>query len=324
MSEIILIGEPMAMFVADYVGKLDDVEKFTRSLAGAELNVCIGLKRLNYDVSYVTKLGEDPFGKYIKKSLDSEGIDTRYISFDKRFPTAFQLKEKTETGDPEVVYFRKGTAASNMTKADVEKLDLRGVRHIHITGIPPALSLSCREATYELIRKAKDNGLFITFDPNLRPVLWANKEEMVKVINDIASKCDMMLPGIGEGAILTGYNDSGAIADFYLKLGVKTVIVKDGDKGAFVKTAKESYVVPGFKVKKVVDTVGAGDGFAVGIISGLLEKLSLKDVVRRGNAIGALQVMTAGDNEGLPTRKKLQQYLKQQKVESCENTTGDR
>lgn len=324
MSEIILIGEPMAMFVADYVGKLDDVEKFTRSLAGAELNVCIGLKRLNYDVSYVTKLGEDPFGKYIKKSLDSEGIDTRYISFDKRFPTAFQLKEKTETGDPEVVYFRKGTAASNMTKADVEKLDLRGVRHIHITGIPPALSLSCREATYELIRKAKDNGLFITFDPNLRPVLWSNKEEMVKVINDIASKCDMMLPGIGEGAILTGCNDSGAIADFYLKLGVKTVIVKDGDKGAFVKTAKESYVVPGFKVKKVVDTVGAGDGFAVGIISGLLEKLSLKDVVRRGNAIGALQVMTAGDNEGLPTRKKLQQYLKQQKVESCENTTGDR
>jgi len=324
LSEIILIGEPMAMFVADYVGKLDDVEKFTRSLAGAELNVCIGLKRLNYEVSYVTKLGEDPFGKYIKKSLDSEGIDTRYISFDKRFPTAFQLKEKTETGDPEVVYFRKGTAASNMTKADVGKLDLRGVRHIHITGIPPALSLSCREATYELIRKAKANGLFITFDPNLRPVLWSNKEEMVKVINDIASKCDMMLPGIGEGAILTGCNDPEAIADFYLKLGVKTVIVKDGDKGAFVKTAKESYVVPGFKVKKVVDTVGAGDGFAVGIISGLLEKLSLKDVVRRGNAIGALQVMTAGDNEGLPTRKKLQQYLKQQEVESCENTTGDR
>lgn len=116
ISEIILIGEPMAMFVADYVGNLEDVEKFTRSLAGAEVNVCIGLKRLGYDVSYVTKLGVDPFGKYIKKFLINEGIDTSYIAFDPKFPTAFQIKSKVEVGDPEVVYFRRGTAASHITK----------------------------------------------------------------------------------------------------------------------------------------------------------------------------------------------------------------
>lgn len=312
MPEIILIGEPMAMFVADYVGNLEEVEKFTRSLAGAEVNVCIGLKRLGYNVSYVTKLGVDPFGKYIKNFLVNEGIDTSYITFDSRFPTAFQMKSKTEVGDPEVVYYRKGTAASHITKEDIEKIDLSEVKHIHVTGIPPALSESCKDATYELIKKAREKDLYITFDPNLRPALWASKEEMVKVINDIASKCDMVLPGIAEGITLTGSEDPNDIADFYLNLGVKTVIVKVGDKGAFVKTQDGAYTVPGFKVDKVVDTVGAGDGFAVGIISGLLEKLPLKEAVARGNAIGSLQVMVPGDNEGLPNREKLQQYLKEQ------------
>jgi 2-dehydro-3-deoxygluconokinase len=311
MSEVILIGEPMAMFVADYVGNLEDVEKFTRSLAGAEVNVCIGLKRLGYDVSYVTKLGVDPFGKYIKNFLVKEDIDTSYITFDSRFPTAFQVKSKTEVGDPEVVYFRRGTAASHIGKEDIEKIDLEGVRHIHVTGIPPALSESCKEATYELIRKAKEKGLYVTFDPNLRPALWPSKEEMVRVINDIASKCDMILPGVAEGLTLTGSDDPNEIADFYLNLGVEAVIVKVGDKGAFVKTQEEAYTVPGFKVEKVVDTVGAGDGFAVGIVSGLMEKLPLREAVRRGNAIGSLQVMVPGDNEGLPNREKLQQYLEQ-------------
>lgn len=312
MSEIILIGEPMAMFVADYVGNLEDVEKFTRSLAGAEVNVCIGLKRLGYDVSYVTKLGEDPFGKYIKNFLVGEGIDTSYISFDSRYPTAFQIKSKTEAGDPEVVYFRRGTAASHMSKETINNIDLSEVKHVHVTGIPPALSETCREATYELIRKAKERGLLITFDPNLRPALWPSKEEMIRVINDIASKCDIVLPGIGEGLILTGSENPDEIADFYLKLGAKTVIVKLGDNGAYVKTHDESYIVPGFKVDKVVDTVGAGDGFAVGVISGILEKLSLREAVARGNAIGSLQVMVPGDNEGLPTRDKLNTYLYEQ------------
>lgn len=312
MPEIILIGEPMAMFVADYVGKLEEVEKYTKSLAGAEVNVCIGLKRLGYDVSYVTKLGVDPFGKYIKKFLDKENINTSFITFDSKFPTAFQLKGKTEVGDPEVVYFRKGTAASHISKEDIEKIDLSEVRLVHVTGIPPALSESCREATYELIKKAKEKDLYITFDPNLRPALWTSKEEMIRVINDIASKCDMVLPGIAEGLILTGSEDPNEIAEFYLKLGVKTVIVKLGSKGAFVKTKDEAFTVPGFKVEKVVDTVGAGDGFAVGIISGLLEKLSLKDAAIRGNAIGSLQVMVPGDNEGLPSREKLQEYIKNQ------------
>ena len=93
---------------------------------------------------------------------------------------------------------------------------------------------------------------------------------------------------------------------------MKTVIIKDGSKGAYVQTADENYDVAGYKVEKVVDTVGAGDGFAVGVLSGILEGLDLKDSVKRGNAIGAIQVMNIGDNEGLPTPKELKAFQEKQ------------
>lgn len=140
------------------------------------------------------------------------------------------------------------------------------------------------------------------------------QEEMVQVINDLAFRSDIVLPGINEGKILTGSDDPSRIADFYLGEGVKIVIIKLGDKGAFVKTQDTSFLVEGFKVQHVVDTVGAGDGFAVGVISGLRAGLSLKEAVVRGNAIGALAVMSPGDNDGLPNKKQLEDFMKKNVV----------
>ncbi|MEG0943247.1 MAG: sugar kinase [Angelakisella sp.] len=305
MAEVILMGEPMAMFVAETVGPLTEVEHFSRSLAGAEVNVCTGLVRLGHSPSYVTRLGREPMGEYIYSFLKREKIDTSFISFDDLYRTALQLKSKVTQGDPEVAYYRKGSAASRMTTAEVDGIDFTGVRHLHITGILPALSLTCREATYRLIARAREAGISITFDPNLRPTLWESREKMIEVINDLASKCDMVLPGIGEGLILCGSENPEKIADFYQAMGVPEVIIKLGSEGAYVRTPKESYYQKGFTVPKVVDTVGAGDGFAVGIISGRLEGLSLRDCVIRGNAIGSFQVESISDNEGLPNREQL-------------------
>ncbi len=310
MSEVILFGEPMAMFSAEVEGNLDEVNKFNKSLAGAEVNVCTGLTRLGHKVSYVTKLGNEPMGQYVKKFLDREGIGTEFIEFDETYKTAIMLKSKVVKGDPVTAYYRKGSAFSHMTIVDINKIDLNGVKLIHVTGIAPALSISCREATYRLIERAKENNIYVTFDPNLRPALWENQETMVEIINDLASKSDMVLPGTSEGLILMGSEDPEKIADFYQKLGVKDVIVKLGGEGAYVREGDKSFIQPGFKVETVIDTVGAGDGFAVGVISGKLEGLTLGDSVIRGNAIGAIQVTFISDNEGLPTKEELDSYLK--------------
>lgn len=314
MSEVITVGEPMAMFVADQVGSLDGIDHFTKYLAGAEVNVCIGLKRLGHSVSYITKLGKDPFGKYIYNYLKKEKIDTTSITFDANYPTGFQLKSKVEKGDPEVIYFRNGSAASHLNSEDILKVDFTKAKHIHITGIPLALSDTCRDAMDVLARMGQERNIPITFDPNLRPSLWSSHEEMVSTINSFAIKADFVLPGLEEGEILTGSQNPSDICDFYLNQGVKAVIVKMGPAGAYVKTASESFQVSGFPVDKVIDTVGAGDGFAVGIIDGLREGISLREAIVRANAIGAIQVMTPGDNDGLPNQMALESYLKTREI----------
>ncbi|WP_368254701.1 sugar kinase [Clostridium paraputrificum] len=309
MSKVLLFGEAMGLFTSQMVGELEEVNVFEKSVAGAEINVGTGLSRLGHSVSYITRLGDDPIGIYIKNFISKENIGTEFITFDNLNKTGLMLKNKVSKGDPTTAYYRKGSAFSYITSEDIDNINFEGVELLHITGIPPALSLSCRQATYRLIERAKEKGIYITFDPNLRPSLWESEEVMVDVLNDIAKKCDLILPGIGEGLILTGSDDKEKIADFYQSLGVKEVIIKNGSKGAYVRSFDDSFDVAGFKVEKVIDTVGAGDGFAVGVLSGKLEGISIKECAIRGNAIGAIQVTYLSDNEGLPTQDELKKFI---------------
>lgn len=301
----------MSLMVADEVKLLKDVEHFTRYVCGAEVNFSVGLSRLGHSVAYVSRVGKDPFGEHIRDFLADNQIDNRLVAVDEEYLTGMQLKAKAAEGeDPLVVNFRKNSAFSHFRPEDIDGIDWTGVRHVHVTGISAALSESCREAAAKLMDMAKAKGARVSFDPNLRPALWPDKKEMVRVINALAAKADIVLPGVGEGETLMGSRDPEKIADFYLGQGSKAVVVKVGAKGSFVKTSDgESFQSPGFHVEHVVDTVGAGDGFAVGTISALLEGLSLKEAARRGAAIGALAIMVAGDNEGLPTREKLEAFM---------------
>ena len=192
-SEVILFGEPMALFAAKEEGSLAEATQFTRLLAGAEVNVAVGLTRLGYDVMYATRLGMDPFGDYIEKKLEEEGIHTNIIR-DKERPTGFQWKNHVREGDPAVYYLRKNSAASCITEDDVNSIDFHGAKLLHITGILPALSLSSRNAVYRIIEKARECNLTVSFDPNLRESLWESKSAMIRTINDLASKADIVLP----------------------------------------------------------------------------------------------------------------------------------
>jgi sugar/nucleoside kinase (ribokinase family) len=129
---------------------------------------------------------------------------------------------------------------------------------------------------------------------------------MREATNDLAAQADWVLPGIEEGRLLTGESTPDGIARFYRQRGAKLVVVKLGRDGAYFESENGAGHVPGFPVAKVVDTVGAGDGFAVGVISGLLDGLSPLDAVRRGTWIGARAVQVMGDTEGLPTRTEVE------------------
>lgn len=305
--DVVTFGEAMAMFVATTGGELHEVSEYVRRAAGAELNVAIGLARLGLRSGWVSRLGNDSFGRFILDTLDAEHVDRRAVTQDPLYPTGFQLKSKACDGtDPIVEYFRKGSAASRLSSADFDQDYFGGARHLHVSGVAAALSPESYALAAHAAGWMKRRGKTVSFDPNLRPVLWRSQEEMVARLNALAFSADYVLPGIKEGLILTGHGQPEAIADFYLARGVRAVVIKTGADGAYYKTdGGDRGVVPAVRVANVVDTVGAGDGFAVGVISALLEGLTLREAVARGNQIGALAIQVIGDSEGLPDREQL-------------------
>ena len=305
--DVVTLGEAMAMFVAAQTGDLAEVESFTKRIAGAELNVAIGLARLGLNVGWVSRIGNDSFGRFTLQQLAKEGVNAQRVTVDGRYPTGFQLKSKNTDGtDPSVEYFRKGSAASHLSTADFDRDYFAGARHLHLSGVAAALSAESLELCHFAAAEMRAQGKTISFDPNLRPVLWSSRELMIEQLNKLACAADWVLPGLKEGQILTGQSTAEGIADFYLERGVQAVIIKTGPEGAWFKTAAgDQAAVAAVKVTNVVDTVGAGDGFAVGTLSALLEGKTLLQAVQRGNKIGSLAIQAIGDSEGLPTRAAL-------------------
>ena len=186
--DVITIGEPMVLFAAQQPGPLDQVESFVRTTAGAELNVAIGLARLGLRVGYVTRVGADSFGRSLLATLDREGIDRREVGIDPERPTGFMLKSRSDDGrDPQIEYFRRGSAASHLGATDHPRAYCAASRHLHLTGIFVAGSPSTRELVFELAADARAAGRSISFDPNIRPSLWRTQGEMVECLNRLAS-----------------------------------------------------------------------------------------------------------------------------------------
>ncbi|KQW55208.1 sugar kinase [Variovorax sp. Root411] len=307
--DVALFGEAMLLLVADRPGPLENAQSFHKRTAGAETNVAIGLSRLDLKVGWASRLGTDSMGRALLAAMRAEGIDCSHVITDATQRTGFQFKGRvTDGSDPPIEYHRKGSAASHMGPADVDEAWLRSARHLHATGVFAAISDTSLQAALKTMDVMRAAGRTISFDTNLRPTLWSSTETMRHWVNELASRADWVLPGIEEGLLLTGHDKPEDVAKFYRERGAKLVVVKLGAEGAYYDSdVAGTGRVDGFPVKEVIDTVGAGDGFAAGVVSALLEGRSVPDAVRRGAWIGARAVQVLGDTEGLPTRAQLEE-----------------
>ncbi|MFT0546528.1 sugar kinase [Allopusillimonas ginsengisoli] len=305
--DVVTFGEAMMLLVANEPGQLEDVDMFHKRTAGAETNVAIGLSRLGLKVGWASRLGDDSMARYLLRTMQSEGIDCSHVVCDAAQRTGFQFKGRVHDGsDPPYEYHRKGSAASLMQVSDIDSQWLCSARHLHATGVFAAISENCFELQRTAMTLMREAGRTVSFDPNLRPGLWASTQAMREGINQLASAAHWIFPGIDEGRLLTGHDRPEDIAAFYHQRGADVVVVKLGARGAFYSANDDSGYVPAFEVERVIDTVGAGDGFAVGVISALLEDAPLRRAVERGAWIGSRAVQVLGDTEGLPTRAELQ------------------
>jgi len=310
MIDLVTIGETMAAMAPQEVGSLKYLNNFSKYIAGAESNVAIGVKRLGFNSGWISKLGKDPLGDYVEFFVRGEGVDVSQVGRDKEHRTGLLIKEMHTTKEPKVFYYRDNSAASHLAKKDIDAEYIKNARHLHLTGITPALSKSAQEAFFEALKVARENDLQISFDPNLRLKLWDSREEMREVMLKIIPQVNVLLPGVEEGEILLGFSDpEKIIKGFYEMMDPGSLIVlKIGAEGALYYQGDQIEHVEPYCVDNIVDLIGAGDAFAAGLITGLLRELSIREAVELANLVGALCITVKGDIEGLPTWEQVEVY----------------
>ena len=319
MSKVLLIGEAMELLLAQEEGRLSDVRNFYATVTGAELNVAVGISRLGLTARYMTRLGADPRAERIRAFMKANDIDDDLVITDPEHQTGCMMKSKAAPGEHEIYYFRQKTAASFISEDDINSLDLSDIRAVHITGIFPTISETAEKACRRLIQRANDEHITVVFDPDLRGILWTTDKHALELINEFAAKADVFLPNLNEAEKLCGLTEPNDIAEHYLSMGAKKVVITMGKNGAFYKSRVESGIVPTFRADEVVNTLGAGDAFAAGLISGICDELPLGEAVVRANAVGCIQIQNNSDNSGLPTMQQLREYMLDHRfvVEHC-------
>lgn len=306
--DVVTFGESMVMFGPDSTGPLRYVQNFNKSIAGAESNVAIALSKLGHNVGWFSKIGNDEFGKFIITTIRGEGVDVSNVIVDKDNNTGILFKERFMNSNPNVYYYRKDSAASFLNPDDVEESYIKSAKILHITGITPALSTTCKEAVFKAIKVARENKVIVSFDPNIRFKLWP-ENEAVPVLLDIAKQSDIIFPGIDEAKILIGIDKPQDIAAKFMEMGCSTVALKLGKDGCYISNRENAFFVKGRPTENPQDTAGAGDGFAAGFLSGILKNLNLSECGEYGNAVGAMSVLVNGDMEGYPDYEQLMTYI---------------
>jgi 2-dehydro-3-deoxygluconokinase len=303
--DVVTFGESMVLFAPSERQTLEFASAYHASIGGAESNCAIGLARLGYSVSWVSRVGRDPFGTRVLKTIRGEGVDVSRVEMCDSAPTGLMFKESGPGNTTRVFYYRRQSAAAALRS---EQFNSLSAKYLFVTGITPALSDSNRKLTFDLVERFRASGTKVAFDPNMRFRLWSPKEAR-NVFLELARNCDVLIPSLAEAEIMTGLNNEGEhMLDALLSLGPPQIVLKAGDKGAWYADGTERGFCPCHSVVEI-DPVGAGDAFCAGVLSGLLDGLPLRDSVTRGAALGAFCVSTFGDYQGLPDRNGLKAFM---------------
>jgi 2-dehydro-3-deoxygluconokinase len=314
--EVVTLGETMALLTAPRVGPLRHAASLDLSCAGAESNLAIGLTRLGHRVAWIGRIGADEFGALVRRTLAAEGVTANAI-VDNAAPTGLMVKSHRTDAHTEVIYYRSGSAGSRLSPDDVDAELIASARVLHVTGITPALSGSAREAVRYAIGVARQAGVPVSLDLNYRRALWSPEHAAAEYMS-LIRLADIVFAGEAEARMVTMGDTPEDLGLALAAMGPGQVLIKRGQHGAVGVFAKEVVsskddgqmvsgevlVAPAYPVS-AVDSVGAGDAFAAGYLSALLDGREPAKRMARASLAGAFAVTVPGDWEGLPSRTDL-------------------
>ncbi len=281
-------GETMAVLAPAPPGPLDTADLLTLGIGGAESNVAQYLAAHRIPARWVSRVGDDPFGQLICRTLAKAGVDVSGVEVDPARPTGVYFKHRAPDGN-RVHYYRRGSAAAAMTPALLDAPAIRTADALHLSGITPALSESCRELVAAALERGPD---MVSFDLNWRPALW-NGLDGAEPLRELASRADIVFVGQDEAAVVWGCPDPGSVRDLLPEPPV--VVVKDAERGATAFHLDRSTNVPALTVD-VVDVIGAGDAFAAGFLAGFVAGRDPIGQLRLGHLTAAAALRSSDDH----------------------------
>ncbi|MFJ9713819.1 sugar kinase [Streptomyces sp. NPDC101234] len=305
-GRVVCVGETMAALAPDPPRPLADAEHLRVSIAGAESNVAMYLADHGVPAVWISALGDDPLGHRVRAAVAAAGVDVTHVRTDPHRPTGLLLKNPGRTGT-RVHYYRTGSAAAALGPDLLDAEPLRSAALLHITGITPALSPSCRDlVTQALATPHTRRPYAISFDVNHRAALWPDGTAPA-VLRDLADRADIVFVGLDEAQALWGA-DLTVTGLRHLLPGPRILVVKDGARAATAVTDNGVCTVPALPTA-VVEPVGAGDAFAAGFLTGLLRGETTTRALRLGHLTAVSALKVTGDHGPLPDPADIERLL---------------
>ena len=320
-GEVLVAGETLIDFLPDRPGPLSSVDGFARRPGGAPANVAVALTRLDCTPLFWTRVGDDPFGRYLEDVLAEHGLPGTFVDRDPSAKTTLAFVTHDEAGDREFSFYRDVTADTRMEPETVSDEVLADCRWVHAGGVTLASGRS-RPATIDLLERGARAGCIVSFDPNYRPELWTDDSVYRRIAREAMTHTTVLKATQDELEKLGFAGDSPhSLARDALEAGPDVVFCTRGRAGAFAVAADDAAdgltgMLPwsgiadhdGFEVE-VVDATGAGDAFVAGAIAAGVEGRDLNATLAFANAVAASATTQAGAMAALPDRERVESVI---------------
>ncbi len=315
--QAVCFGELLIDFVSTQRDvSVGDAPGFVKAPGGAPANVAVGLAKLGMETAFMGQVGNDPFGNYLVGVLKNENVDVSALRLSEEALTPLAFVSVEASGERSFVFYRKPSADMLMRESDLDKKMLASTQLFHFGSIT-LIGNPVRKTTLAAVKQAQKNGALISYDPNLREPLWPDLDVARTGLRMGFEFADVVKLSEEELNFLTNTRvlETGVRQLWTAK--TKLMVVTLGDKGCEAFTQDQQWTVPGYTVK-VEDTIGAGDGFVAGLLTGIMGlgaewyKADLLPVLQRANAVGALTATKRGAIPALPTPAELEAFMAQQ------------
>lgn len=328
MPDIISCGELLIDFVPTVSGvSLLEAPAFKKAPGGAPANVAVGVSRLGISSGFLGKVGDDPFGHFLAKTLEDSGVDIKELNFSTEARTALAFVSLRADGERDFMFYRNPSADMLYRPDEVPADYIRSAKIFHYGSIS-LIQEPSRSATLYAVEVASQASLVISYDPNLRLNLWPNVEKARQGLSLGWSKANIIKISEEELQFLSGSADLLEGAQRLWQPNLSVLVITRGKAGCTYLTQAFHGFVPGYSVA-AIDTTGAGDGFVAGLLAGLVrrpqawkDEADLHNVCKYANAVGALTTTQRGAIPALPNAEQVEAFMQHGKIDHASSQVG--